>query len=155
MSEEANLPRNRAIAYISTCDDPEQLRKIARNAAAGKDWDVQRIARLRLYAVAPAEDPGTLAHAVWSSIFALEDALSDESGTTKRLSRTRQKIGRDGEKATVRDLVMGKPTEGFRMLIEREMIEYTFEAVALRFPEEFDEDVLQSARARLERARES
>ena len=88
-------------------------------------------------------------HAVWQSVLALEDALSDESGTTKRLSRTRQKIKRDGEERTVRDLVLGKVSDGFRMLVDRDMVDRTFEAVALRFPDRFDADLLEAARRKL------
>ena len=141
--------RQRAIAYIATCTDPAKLRQVALNAAATGDADLQREARLRLYAVAPDEEPGTLEHEVWQSVLALEDALSDESGTTKRLSRTRQKIKRDGEERTVRDLVLGKVSEGFRMLVDRDMVDRTFEAVALRFPDRFDVDVLEAARRKL------
>ncbi len=141
--------RQTAMTYIATCTDAAKLRQIARNAAAADDPELQRIARLRLYLVAPAEEPGTLEHAVWQSVLALEDALTDESGVTKRLSRTRQKIKRDGEQRTVHDLVMGKPSEGFRMLVERDMTDLTFEAVALRFPDRFTPDVLNAAHQKL------
>ena len=141
--------RQRALAYIAKCTEPAKLRQLARNAGAAGEAEVQRAARLRLYEVSPAEAPGTLEHEVWQSVLALEDALSDESATTKRLSRTRQKIGRDGEHKTVCDLIMGKPSPGFAMLVDRDMIELTFEAVALRFPGRFDPEVLAAAERRL------
>ena len=147
MSEAA---RRQALAYIASCTDAAKLRQMAKNAGAAGEAEVQRAARKRLYEVAPSEEPGTLEHEVWQSIFALEDALSDESGTTKRLSRTRQKITRDGEHKTVSDLVLGKPSPGFTMLIDRDMRERTFEAVALRFPGRFSAEVLSAAKQRLE-----
>lgn len=141
--------RQRAVERIAKSNDAAELGRIADNAAAAGEAEVLRAARLRLYAVSPAQAPGTLEHAVWQSIYALEGTLSDESGTTKRLSRTRQKIGRDGEQKTVADLVLGKPTPGFAMLVERDMIDLTFEAVALKFPDRFSTDVLEAAQGRL------
>jgi len=151
MSEMSDPARDRALAYIANCTDPAKLRQMASNAGTAGQSEVQRQARLRLYSVAPAEKPGTLEHAVWQSILALEDALSDESGKTKRLSRTRQKIKRDGEAGTVRDLVLGKESAGFRMLVERDMVHLTFEAVALRFRDRFDAEVLKAAGRKLEK----
>jgi hypothetical protein len=130
-----------------------KLRNIIVNAGKAGDAEVQRAARLRLYAVSPAEAPGTLEHDVWRSIFALEDTLSEENGKTTRLSRTRQKIGRDGEHKTVTDLILGKPSAGFAMLVERNMIDHTFEAVALRFADIFAGEVLTAARGRLANVR--
>ncbi len=122
---------------------------MALNAHRKGEEVVRRAAQLRLYEVMPAAKPGTLEHDVWQSIFALEDQLKDERGKTVLLSRTRQKIGRDGEERTVADLVMGKESDGFRMLIERDMSELTFEAVALRHPSRFSEEVRRAAVERL------
>jgi hypothetical protein len=93
--------------------------------------------------------PGTLEYEVWRSIHALEDALTDERGRTTRLSRTRQKIGRQDEAQCVADLVTGQPSDGFRMLAERDMLHLSFEAISLRFPDRFEEAVLDAARHRL------
>ena len=81
-----------------------------------------------------------------------EGALAEERGKTVLLSRTRQKISRDGEIRTVADLVTGKVTDGFTMLIDRNMPELTFEAVALRHPDEFEPVVIDAARQRLTEA---
>ena len=50
---------------------------------------------------------------------------------------------------TVADLVLGKVSDGFFMLLERGMPEYTFECVALRHSEKFDAEVIKSAESRL------
>jgi hypothetical protein len=144
-----DLDRQRALDRIANSTDAAALGRMGDNAAAAGEPDVLRAARLRLYAVSPSQQPGTLEHAVWQSVHALEGTLSEESGTTKRLSRTRQKIGRDGEQKTVADLVMGKPTPGFAMLVERDMVDFTFEAVALLYPDRFSPEVLAAARMRL------
>lgn len=144
--------KQRALDRIATSDDPDALRVMARNAHAAGDAEVKRAAQLRLYAVSPGDALGTLEHAVWQSIHALEGTLSEERGKTVRLSRTRQKIKRDGEHATVSDLINGKASDGFAMLIERDLSELTFEAVALHFPDRFDATTLAAAEARLQGA---
>lgn len=141
----------RSLTFIASCNDPAKLRQIAVNAAAKGAVEVERAARLRLYAILPSERPGTLEYDVWQSIHCLEDTLSVERGKTVRLSRTRQKIGRDGEYKTVSDLVLGAQSDGFDMLIERDMPNLTFEAVAIKHADRFDEAVLAAARSRLTR----
>lgn len=141
----------RAMQTIESCADPKSLRQIAANARSKGELAVARAADLRLYAILPSEAPGTFEHDVWQSIHALEGTLTIERAKTTRLGRTRQKIARVGEFATIRDLVLGpKPSEGFFMLIERQMVDLTFEAVALRHPDRFDGSVLDAAVARLQ-----
>lgn len=142
----------RALSFIAACADAKQLERMAENARRQGATEVERAAQLRLYAVLPSAQPGTIEHDVWQSIFALESALKTERGKTILLARTRQKIGRDGELGTVADLVTGKASSGFMMLVDRGMGELTFEAVALRHPELFGPHVLAAARRRLEEA---
>jgi hypothetical protein len=142
----------RSLAFIESCDDATKLRQLAVNAASKGVSEVERSARLRLYAILPSEQPGTLEYDVWQSIYCLEDTLGLERGKTTRLSRTRQKIARDGEQKTVADLVLGTPSDGFSMLIERRMPELTFEAVAIKHSDRFDEEVISAAKARLIKA---
>jgi len=142
----------RILKMIENSTDPKALRQIAENARKKGQLIVARAAELRLYEILPSGKPGSFEHDVWRSIHALEGTLTNERGKTTRLGRTRQKIARVGELATVTDLILGtkKPSEGFTMLIERQMPELTFEAVALRHPEKFDRDALDAASARLE-----
>lgn len=144
--------KSRALQQIANCHEPDKLRQMATNASRHGEEEVRKAAKLRLYKILPSEEPGTLEYDVWQSIHALEGELTDERGKTTRLSRTRQKIGRAGEQTTVADLILGKVSEGFRMLIVRQMPELTFEAVALRHPERFDEETLKAAEARLQAA---
>jgi hypothetical protein len=139
----------KALAYIAQCQDAGSLKTVIKNARVKSELEVVRAAQLRLYELLPAEAPGTLEHDVWRCIYALEDALTEERGKTVRLARTRQKIARDGETRTVADLVNGRQSSGFDMMIERDMPQFTFEAVALRHPNRFDEQCRQRARERL------
>jgi len=139
----------RAIALIKDCSDPEKLKKMVVNARRLGETGIERAASLKLYSVMPSADPGTLEYDVWRSVYALEGALKEERGKTIMLGRTRQKIARDGETKTVADLVRGTASDGFRMLMERDMEDHTFEAVALRHRDRFEDDVLTAASARL------
>lgn len=139
----------RALRIVAGSDDPAKLKQMVVNARRLGNAEVERAASLKLYSVLPSAEPGTLEHDVWRSIHALEDALSSERGRTTMLGRTRQKIARVGEQKTVADLILGHASDGYRMLIDRDMVDLTFEAVALRHPERFDADVLDGAIARL------
>ncbi|MES2044565.1 MAG: hypothetical protein V4475_11845 [Pseudomonadota bacterium] len=143
----------RIMKTIEGSTDAKKLRQIAINAREKGEQAVARAADLRLYAILPSEAPGTLEYDVWQSIHALEGTLSNERSKTTRLARTRQKIKNVGELATVRDLVLSsKASDGFFMLIERDMPALTFEHVALQHPDRFDSTVLDAASARLKSA---
>ncbi len=141
---------SKMMEFVSRCVEPDKLRQIAKNAEAGGEPALVTAARLRLYEVLPAEKPGTFEHAVWQSIYALEDVLKQERGKTILLARTRQKIARHGEVRCVADLVSGPPSDGFQMLLDREMLDLSFEAVALKFPDKFEQTTLDAARSRLD-----
>lgn len=141
----------RALKMIEACLNPKQLLQIAENARLKGEVAVARAAELRRYAILPSAAPGTFEHDAWKSIHALEGTLTLERNKTTRLARTRQKIKRVGEFETIKDLTLGtKPSEGFFMLIERDMAHLTFEAVVLRHTDRFDDIVLDAARARLQ-----
>ncbi|MBA3896379.1 MAG: hypothetical protein H0X36_04425 [Sphingomonadaceae bacterium] len=146
-----NTPLNcqNALSLIAKLTNPDDLRKLVANARQQGATEVAAAAERRLYEVSPAARPGSLEFDVWRSIHALEGTLTNERGKTTRLSRARQKIGRDGELKTVADLVVSKPSEGFAMLVARDVPDLTFEALALRHPKCFSARVLDAARGRL------
>ena len=139
----------RALERIANSSNADELSRMAANARSAGEEQVHRAAVLKLYSILPSAEPGSLEHDVWQSIHALEGELAAERGKTVRLSRTRQKIQRDGEAGTVAALVKGPESDGFRMLRERQMLDLTFEAVALRHRDRFSDDVLDHAARRL------
>ncbi|WP_083591094.1 hypothetical protein [Aurantimonas sp. 22II-16-19i] len=139
-----------ALAAINKASDPKVLRNLIANARRLGSERVMKAAFSRLCEVQPTALPGSLEHDVWQSIFALEEMISGERGKTVRLSRTRQKISRDGERRTVSDLALkATPSDGFYDLVQRGYPELTFEAVVLRHPQEFDDQTIAAARLRL------
>lgn len=137
------------LTFIAACGDVKKLRQIAKNADEKGELELAQAARLKLYSILPGEEPNTIQYDVWQSIFALEDVLKQERGKTVLLSRTRQKIGRQGVVQCVADLVLGSASDGFRMLQERSMLQLSFEAIALKYPDQFDDRVLGAAKRRL------
>ena len=153
MSNDVSPPERTALAMIETLNDPVRLRNLIANARDKRSDIVERAAFQRLCLVQPEATPGTVEHDVWASIHALEEMLRDERGKTVILSRTRQKIKRDGEAKTVSDLALkSEASTGFGDLIERGYPQLTFEAVVMRHPKTFDDTIQAAARARLEGA---
>ena len=143
--------RSRILKNIEGCDDPAKLRHFMKNARKRDAADVYEAAFQRLITIQPAVQPGTIAHDVWRTVFAFEELLKEERGKTVRLSRTRQKIQRDGEVKTVMDLTMKtEPSVGFHMLKERHILELSFEALVVARSKHFPTHVVDAARSRLQ-----
>jgi hypothetical protein len=143
----------RAVASLANMTDPTRVRALLDNARRAGSATVERAAFDRLCALLPATAAGSVAHDVWKSVHALEELLRQERGKTTRLSRTRQKIERDGEARTAADLTMKREaSSGFRDLIARGLPHLTFEAVVLRHHRHFEPAVQDAAAARLTEA---
>ena len=140
---------SRQFAFIDGCDNPESLRNLIERAKAEGAPVVAEAAFKKLVGLVPAEQPGTVEYDFWVTVNAFEEVLKQERGRTTRLSRTRQKVGRVGVVQTLEDWAEGGKTEGFDMLIERDMPELTGEAIVLRHPEHFSAKALAAARKRL------
>ena len=142
---------SRMFEFVSSCDDPAKLRTIIENARARGGTELADAALRRLVSITPSESPGTLEHDFWRTVHTFEYVLTEERGQTIRLSRTRQKVDRVGVSQPLIDWALdSKKTVGFRMLLERDMAEFTGEAIVLRHPDEFEPDVVAAARTRLE-----
>ncbi len=139
---------------IAACTDETKLRNWIANARRSGAEEVEAAARRRLIEIRAFGEIDAPDDAMvldfWKSITALEQELSEERGKTIRLSRTRQKIARVGVEKTLADLALQpRPSEGYHLLRERGMLDLSAEAVVLRFPERFDQEVLDAAARRL------
>ena len=86
------------------------------------------------------------------AVHAAEAALTHRNGKKTRASRTWQSINRHGILGTVERVVTRrKETEGYVVLAELGMLDFSFEAVVLRHPTDFSAEAVQSAQDRLAR----
>ena len=137
-------------AFVAQCDDVAKLKSLIKNARDRGDSALADAAFRKLISLVPSEHPGTVEHDFWQTIHAFEYLLTEERERTTRLSRTRQKVNRVGITQTLTDWALSdKETDGFRMLLERGMPEFTGESIVLRHPETFEPEVLAAARQRL------
>jgi hypothetical protein len=147
------IDHSNILTVIATCDDVEKLRTIIKNARARNATDVADAAFRKLISLVPSERPGTAEHDFWRTVYAFEHILTEERGKTTRLARTRQKVARVGAIQTLIDWALSdKETDGFKMLLERNMPELTGEAIVLRHSERFEPNVVSAARKRLSEA---
>jgi hypothetical protein len=131
--------------------DKDKLRNWMTNAKRfGRD-DIYRAALKQLCRIEGRniEDPLESEFAI--VMRALEEAMTEEAGKTKRLNRTRQKLNRVGVRQTLADLAL-KPTPslGFLKLVEYKMAgELSAEALVLKYKDDFDPVVVAAAESRL------
>jgi hypothetical protein len=84
------------------------------------------------------------------AIYAAEAALTLRNGKKTRASRTWQSIQRHGILQTVERVVSKKrPTDGYAVLMEMGMPDFTFEAVIMRNQSAFSPDTVAHAKARI------
>jgi len=141
------------LAQIAATEDPARIDALIANAKRLGAHRVLEAAMRRRAELSAEGEPGTIGNDFWRAVHTLEAALGEEKGRSARLTRTRQKIARVGEAATVADLASApKPSAGFAMLVERGMWDLTAEAVVLRHPADFDAGTVAAARARLQDA---
>lgn len=143
----------RMFEFVSSCDDPQKLRTIVDNARQRGATALADAAFRKLVSVLPSEEPGSVEHDFWRTVYSFEHVLVEWRGRTTLLSRTRRKVARVGVVRTLSDWVMDtKLTDGFRLLLEQGMPELTGEAIMLRHPARFEAEVVSAARTRLEAA---
>lgn len=142
------------LAMIAACTELPKLRNWIANARRKGAKDVEDAATARLIEIKAQGDHDDCADPLvldfWKSIIALEFVLSEERGKTTRLARTRQKIGRVGVWQTLRDLAASpKPSDGYFLLRDRNMLEMSAEAVVLRHRAQFDDVIVRAAQTRI------
>ncbi|MFB6417523.1 MULTISPECIES: hypothetical protein [Bradyrhizobium] len=131
--------------------DKEKLRNWMANAKRQKRDDVYQAAFRQLCRIEGRNIDDPLESEFAVVMRALEEALSEESGKAKRLSRTRQKLNRVGVRQTLADLAMKPtPSTGFLKLVEFGMAkELSAEALVIKYSSEFSPEIVEAARTRL------
>jgi hypothetical protein len=130
--------------------DRDKLRNWMKNAKRLGRGDVYEIALRQLCKVEGRNIDDPLESEFATVMRALEEALTEEAGRTKRLNRTRQKLGRVGVRQTLADLAL-KPTPslGFIKLVEFNMADMSAEALILKYHDQFEPHVVDAATKRL------
>lgn len=136
---------------------PQQLRTLIQNADQRGAAELSASAFKQLCKIQPgvetndglaADDPVRIEF--WRAINAAEELRTRANGKTTRLSRTRQKAGREGIVATMEAMALkAAPSEGFRILIEGGHPEFVFEHIIARHPNRFSGSAVKAAHARL------
>lgn len=140
---------SRLLAAIARCEDPIQLRQQIKNARKQGNSIVADTAFRKLASLVPGEAPGSLEFSFWEAIQAFEEAKSESAGKKIRLGYTRRMVKTKGIAATLEGWALGKETDGFDTLMQLGMPELTGEAVILRHPDEFSDEVVRAAQDRL------
>lgn len=98
-----------------------------------------------------AEDPSDpLVRGFFETLAAYEQLLTERNGKTTIASRTRQKIENKGVYQSLIEWTRGtKETDGFELLVEKGLPNYTGEYLVARYASRFPEDVVARAHERL------
>jgi hypothetical protein len=95
------------------------------------------------------DDP--LVRDFYETLAAYEQLLTEKNGRNTPATRTRQKLANKGVYRSLVEWTRGKiETNGFTLLIEAGLPEYTGEYLVARYASRFPRDVVQLARERLE-----
>jgi len=98
------------------------------------------------------DDPSDpLVRDFYETLAAYEQLLTEKNGRNTPASRTRQKIDNKGVYQSLIEWTRGKvETNGFKLLVEKGLSEYTGEYLVVRYAKRFPNDVVALARKRLE-----
>jgi hypothetical protein len=97
------------------------------------------------------DDPSDpLVRDFYETLAAYEQLLTEKNGSTTVATRTRQKIANKGVHQSLIEWTQGKTeTNGFALLVEAGLPEYTAEYLVTKHPDRFPTDVVALARSRL------
>jgi len=131
----------------------EECRTVMQRAAQRNLPDVRTAVFKRLCELQGAanDDPADpMIRDFHETLAAYEQLLSEKNGKPTRASRTRQKITNKGIHKSLAEWTKGKEeTNGFKLLVDVGMPQYTGEHLVLRYASRFPEDIVALARDRL------
>jgi hypothetical protein len=101
-----------------------------------------------------SDDPSDpLVRDLYETLAAYEQLLTEKNGRSTRAKRTRDKIMNKGVFQSLLEWARGKTeTEGFKLLVERGLPEFTSEYLVVKHAARFPEDAVNRAHGRLTRS---
>ncbi len=136
-------------AKIERLVDKQALRNLMDNAKRLERDDVYWLAFKQLCSLEGVAYDDPLERDFYEMLNAYEQLLTEKNGRTTKASRTRQKLKNKGVKQCLIDWALGAPTDGFKLLVEKGLLELTAEYLVVKYAERFPEAVVKAARERL------
>ena len=137
---------------IKSLDTPKKCEIFANNALSAGREDLAKQAKQRAIQL-KAETYGAETSAekeAIKAVYAYEEILSANNGKKTRASRTWPMIQKYGIINAVERAVNRKAeTKGYTVLLEMGLEAYAFEAVILRYPDQFSESAVEISRQRM------
>ena len=143
-----------AIMYdVSKLRTPQECRTVLQRARQQNLSEVYNAVFRRLCALVGSEndDPADpLVRDFYETLAAYEQLLTEKNGRNTAASRTRQKITNKGVHLSLIEWTRGKvETNGFILLVEAGLPEFTGEYLVTKYADRFPDDVVTLARERL------
>ena len=142
MSDTSDLKRFKTLRALSAY--------VANQKRFGKKYDVDAVKAQARFLKVQAEDPSSpLEYAFWNRVVDYEEVLYEKVGRNVKAQYTRQALKRLSVHEFLSGLMRKAPTYGWKLLDEVGRTDAAYENVIDDFSECFDEDVVETARARL------
>lgn len=138
---------------IARLKTPKEARTFANNARerGRQDLGLEALQHARALQAVKEGHTSPAQQAIASALYAYEEEQTRLKGRTFRANRTRQMITKRGAlEAAERMVLSRKPSQGYEVLEEAGLQELSFEAIIVRFPDEFSVRSVQAAQARLD-----
>lgn len=138
------------VSVLKTAEDCRTVMKRAKDAGQGDFYDLV----FRRYCEIVGndfEDPtDPLIRDFHETLAAYEQLLTEKNNRSTKATRTRQKIDNKGVYQSLVEWTRGKvETNGFSLLVEKGLPEYTGEYLVARYAGRFPDDVVELAHERL------
>lgn len=138
---------------IARLTNPKDARTFAKNARERGflDLETEALEHARTLQGRDAGYTTPAELAIASALYAYEEEQTRLKGRTFRANRTRQMLTNRGALGAAERMVLTRqPSKGFEVLEEAGLQDLSFEAIIIRYPDEFSEQAVQAARARLD-----
>lgn len=145
-----------SLENIDNCNDEELLRRLQANHEDKGLIEEAKIIRKRRIAVAAQNEVQSISRVLsdfentfFEYLYAYEEALSLKNGKKTQARRLRNKLKTVSIKQTVSELVLKNGTDGFNLLSNAGLLEYSFENLVMTYKTEFPDTVVLKAEEKL------